>query len=584
MIVKDDSEYSAFVRAYSSLSPFVDGVYITTTGERDSKIEKFCIDYGLHYSHFAWCDDFAAARNFNFAQAHPDTDYILWLDADDCLVGGPKLRDVALLAKENGKDVVFFTYWYGCEFAGEPSIKTFRKVNMEHMRERLIRPGTIAWKGRLHETPVPISGAKHTYSQYAYDEHERPVAVMHCSKDSELPEKLARNKRILELQLADEKKAGSADPRTLLYLMKIYVEDEGSYETLAKVIPMGEEYLTKSGWDEERATAYEQMAIASGLMGDERSAIAYLHQAIAEWPSQPLLYLRLAYAYYNIKNYRACEHWMTVASQMDLDNKGTNITNLKAMKVLFAELLLKLNYDVRRDTKKALEAARLLYAEHKTAEHENNVEFLENVDALNSACKDTHKLLKYLHKINDTSSIMRVLDALPDAITTQPFALSIRRDVAPPRKWAHDEICYFANFGSAFFEKWDESSLKSGIGGSETAVIKLSQEWVKKGYRVTVYGDPTHKGTRDGVTWLPYYFFNKKDFFNIFIQWRGWQLAGQLKCRTFLVDLHDIYSPVDLSAEALSAIDGIMVKSAYHRSLAPAVPDHKFHIISNGIN
>jgi len=582
IIVKDDTEYSGLVRAVGSVAPFVDGVYITTTGKNDIKINRYCIDNGYYFSHFAWNDDFSAVRNFNFSQAAKDTDYILWIDSDDFFVGGPALKEVAELAKENKKDVVFFTYWYGCQFSGPPSPSTLVKVDMEHMRERLIRPGTITWKGRLHETPVPVNGAKHTYTSYNYHETERPIAVMHCSLDTDLQEKLKRNRRILELQLEDEKKAGKTDPRTILYLMKIYTELDDK-EILNKVVEMGKEYLAKSGWDEERGTCNEHMAIAYGKLGKDAEAVKCLHNAIAEWPYQPLIYIRLAYAYYNLKNYRACEYWLNVASNMDLDNKGTNITNFKGMKVLFAELLLKLNYEVKKDTKKALEAAKLLYSEHPDKQHGEMVDFLSDANDLNEACKDTHKLLIYLNSIGDTKAVIKTLDALPQAISQQPFAQSIRKEVLPPRKWGEDEICYFANFGAKFFEKWDESALETGIGGSETSVIRLSQEWAKMGYKVTVYGDPVKEGTRDGVTWLPWFHFNKNDFFNIFVQWRGWQLAGQVKCRKFFVDLHDIYSPVDLHPEQLNAIDKIMVKSNYHRSIAPSIADHKFAIISNGI-
>jgi len=583
IIVKDDSEINSLQRAISSIEPFVEGIYITTTGKVDTQIEKLCLSNGYYYSHLDWCDDFSKVRNYNFSQVPKDTDYILWIDSDDYFVGGPKLQEVADMAKENGKDVVFFTYWYGCQFNGEPSTKTLTKIDMEHMRERLIRPGTIYWKGRLHETPIPTNGAKHNYTTYTYDEKERPIAVMHCSKEVDLPLKMERNRHILELQLSEERAKGQPDPRTILYLMKIYTEMDDP-EITKKIITMGEEYLAKSGWDEERATCLEHMAIASGKMGNDKDAIQYLHMAISEWVSQPLLYIRLAQAYFNVQNYRACEHWLNVASQMDLDNKGTNITNFKAMKVLFAELLLKLNYDVHRDTKKALEASRLLFSESPTEQNARNLEFIENVNDLNEACKETHKLLKYLMDIGESSSVIKTLDALPEAINAQPFAISIRRDISPPRKWQKNEICYFANFGTKFFEKWDESSLQTGIGGSETAIISLSQEWVKHGWKVTVYGDPATKGERNGINWLPYYYFNKKDFFNIFIQWRGWQLAGQVKCRKFFTDLHDIYAPVDFTNEDLNAIDKIMVKSQYHRSLAPAIADHKFIILSNGIS
>jgi hypothetical protein len=87
----------------------------------------------------------------------------------------------------------------------------------------------------------------------------------------------------------------------------------------------------------------------------------------------------------------------------------------------------------------------------------------------------------------------------------------------------------------------------------------------------------------DGVNYLPWYEFNRKDSFNIFIQWRNWAYAGKVKCRKFYVDLHDIYNSVDFRQSELDFIDKIFVKSKYHRNLAPTIPDNKFIIVSNGI-
>src|SRR5690348_880838 len=213
LIVKDDSELQGLNKALDSLQPFVDGVYVTATGIEVEKIKSLCKLRGIHYSYFKWCDDFAAARNFNWSQAPKDTDFVFWMDTDDILIGGEHLREVAEMAKDNHKDVVFFTYWYGCDFEGEPSAQTLKEVLMEHNRERLIKPGVTMWKGRLHETPVPVFGANNNYTKYLYDPKDRPLVVMHTSKDSDLEEKMKRNKRILETQLKDERTtANGADP------------------------------------------------------------------------------------------------------------------------------------------------------------------------------------------------------------------------------------------------------------------------------------------------------------------------------------------------------------------------------------
>lgn len=587
IIVKDDSECAQLDRAIDSIAEHVDGIYITATGEKTDKIKELC-EFSrfkkLHYSYYKWDDNFANARNFNFSQVPKNTDYIFWMDTDDVLVGADLLRDVAQTAKETRKDIVFFTYWYGCNFNEKGELT---EVLMEHMRERLIRPGVITWKGRLHETPVPNEGTKHIYTSYKYDDKERPIAIMHTSLNEDLPAKMARNKRLLELQLQDEREKGEADPRTLLYLMKIYAE-ENIVEQWPVVIEMGKEYLRKSGWDEERGTCYEMMGLVYGKMGKLKESAKCFHEGIYEWPHQVLLYIRLASAFYNLKNYKACEHWLETASKMDMDKRFTSgMFNIKAIKVLYAELLLKLNYNIHKNTQKALEAANLLYREDPKPEHKETLLFLQDAHDLNEACKNTDKLTHYLADIGESKKIVPLLDTLPDAITTQPFAIKTRQMFTPARKWGRNEICYFANFGSKHFEKWDASSLDKGIGGSETAVIELAEEWTKLGYSVTIYGDPSNRDPKDlrqfRIKYLPWYYFNKNDYFNIFIQWRGWQLAGKVKARKFYVDLHDIYSTVDISEEQTRNIDKIFVKSDYHRRLGQNLPDEKFQVVSNGI-
>jgi hypothetical protein len=638
IIVKGDSEFDQLVKSVNSVAPYVDGIFITCSDKESSKVKMYCEHNKLHYSlttpeknpdiyfidktdivdkktwesskgtedelmgknyeeyveamektikeHKPLFANFAAARNFNFDQAiaHDSYDYILWIDSDDLLIGGKYLRKIAEDAKTNHIDIVFFTYWYGCAFDGEPSETTFKEVQLEHMRERLIRPGTNIWKSRLHETPVPITGYEPRYSKYPYDAKERPIVVMHTSQDDTLGDKMMRNKKILELQLEEERDKGEVDPRTALYLMKIYSEI-GTPELCKKSIELGEkEYLPKSGWEQERGVCYEQMGIAYGKLGGDESARKMFHLAIQEHPGQVLFYIRLAQAYFNLKKYRQCEHWMRVGSSIEIQNDGNDQTNIKAMKVSYAELLLNLNWHIKKDVKKSLDAALMLYKENPTDSNKENLLFIQDANDLNNACERVDKLSEYLASIGEVNRIVPLIDTLPVGITEQPFAIKIRQKYATPRKWGKDEICYFANFGGPFLEKWDAKSLEKGIGGSETAVIELAKEWTKLGYKVTVYGDPSVKGKDEfGITWMPYYFFNSRDFFNIFIQWRNWELAGKIKCRKFFVDLHDIVNDQALSDEQSRNIDKVFFKSKAHRSLLKKLPQSKVCVVGNGV-
>lgn len=582
IIVKDDSELERLKKSVASFIDYVDEVCITANGEKAEKIEEYChSNKKLKYSYLKWNRDFSEQRNFNFSQSRKDTDFHWWQDADDLLVGGEFLRPLAEIAKKNGKDVVFLSYWYGCEFEGEPSLETFKDVTVEHLRERLIRPGVITWKGRLHETPVPVSGQKDNYTKVAYHEKDSPVAVMHTASMVDSYERMHRNRDILELQLLEEGK--NRDPRTLLYLMKIYTEI-GTKENglLNKCIEMGHEYLLKSGWDEERGTACELIAVCSGKLGLIHDTITFLHQAIQEYPYQPVHYIRLSMAYFDVGRYKEAKHWLKIAGDMGLDDQTAGIKNLKEIKVLFAQMLLRVRYQVDKDLPGAVKAAEMLYQEQPIKENHENLLFMMDLLDLYNASEHAKGLVDYLTAIGNPN-VINAIDLLPEAISEQPWAIAKRRENMKPRLWGKNEICYFANFGGKHFEKWDGNSLKTGQGGSETAVIRLSEEWVKRGYRVFVYGDPAKPCEINGVTYLPWYYFNKADKFNIFIQWRNAVLAPVVKARKFFVDLHDIVNQVDYSRETMSAVDGIFFKSQYHRDLVPQLPDSKAFIVGNGI-
>lgn len=582
-IVKDDSELESFKQSTQSVIPFVQSWHVVANGKKTAQIKAYVSSHGGEYYHLPWNNDFSEQRNFIFSKVPKETDFIWWQDSDDVLVGGEYLEQAATFAQKTGKDVVYFAYWYGCTFDGKPSQENFREVDIEHYRERLIRPGVIEWRGRLHETPVPVQNANNNYTKFSYHEEDRPIAVMHLSTMSDAVGKLERNQKILELQLEEEREGGGeADPRTLLYLMKIYAE-EGDKEKLQLCIKMGEEYLTKSGWDEERANCCDLMAICYTKLDNVDKAIGFLHRAIEEYPHQPLHYIRLGMSYFNKGKYREARHWLDVASQLDLDSKTAGVNNIKELKVLFAQLLLKLKYNVDKDIPGAVEAAKLLYKEQPLEGNKENLLFLMDVLDLKVASENSKKVVEYLDSIGDEKAIVGVVNALPIVISEQPWAISMRHRHTPPRVWKDNEICYFANFGQKHFEKWDGKSLQKGIGGSETAVIELSKEWVKLGYKVIVYGDPEFMGEQEGVTYLPWYYFNKGDKFNIFIQWRGAALARVIKAKKFYVDLHDVAAQVDYSKETMDAVDGVFFKSQYHRNMLPELPEEKAFIVGNGI-
>jgi tetratricopeptide (TPR) repeat protein len=492
---------------------------------------------------------------------------------------------LAIKAKKGNLDAVFFDYWYMCTFNGEPSAKNIQKIELTQTRERLLRPGSVTWHKRLHETPTPIENIDYKYTQVHYS--DSPIAWLHLgvTKDMTIEEQQAkntRNRELLELELDDERRTTrGADPRTLLYLMKIYAESDVS-ELLDKCIKMGEEYLTKSGWDAERAMACALVARALEKQGKLDDAKDFLFTSIKEYPYDPILYLYLSRVCLNMGKYQEMKHWLEMGLNIDTQDSASAITNLGELKILSTTLLMKYYFQGSRDVRKSYKTAKLLYKEEPSVENKENLDYLKELNDLDIASELAHKLMVYYEGLNNSSGVVDVVKSMPKVMQDLPFAWYMYNKHKEPRVWREKEICYYASFGGPHFERWGPDSLKEGIGGSETAVIRLSQEWASKGYNVVVYCDcGKQEGMHDGVLYLPYYKFNIKDSFNIFINWRSSHLAGKIKAKKFIIDLHDLYNQDSIKYS--DRYDKVMVKSKFQRDIAKDIPDEKFKIISNGI-
>ncbi|MBS0656388.1 MAG: hypothetical protein JSR46_11475 [Verrucomicrobia bacterium] len=137
---------------------------------------------------------------------------------------------------------------------------------------------------------------------------------------------------------------------------------------------------------------------------------------------------------------------------------------------------------------------------------------------------------------------------------------------------------------------WDPDSTKTGITGSEEAVIYISQELVNLGYRVTVLGNPPEYSLHSIPDANPRYVHtsNCDDQFDIAISWRSPQNARYLKTRAEHVYLWPHDSCFETVAdEDINGFDDVLWLSKWQRgqwvSLNPGFA--KFtNIFGNGIN
>jgi glycosyltransferase involved in cell wall biosynthesis len=144
LIAKDEAETLPYL--LESVAGAFDQVALLDTGSSDSTVEVFegwaesqDLPLGFEVGRFEWCEDFAAARNA--ADELLATDWLASADADDEIVGAGALRRVvADMPPEVGGLIC------GYRVPGNG-----REVEVEGLRQRVVRRPAPPWEGRLHE-------------------------------------------------------------------------------------------------------------------------------------------------------------------------------------------------------------------------------------------------------------------------------------------------------------------------------------------------------------------------------------------------------------------------------------------------
>lgn len=613
MILVDDREYDMLKRMLKSFMPFFDALYVSINGPGSTKkieglLKKYKAKYEVvgvkeapelftEYSStykeykkmFSKRDgglyaftNFAAARNRSWDLVDKKFDYLCWADIDDVLIAGDELRLAAEAAKSKEADMVFFTYWYAVKTKIEKGKEVVEEVIIDHIRERLIVPGKFKWTSRLHEVVVPIAdGYEPKLINYDYDEKkERFCRWIHLPPVGQPAVNLKRNGLTLEIQVREEE---AKDPRTLYYLAKTYFDANNPQKDVLAV-ELLKRYLEMSGWAQERANALEYLALIYIRRGQKREAIDILHQSIKEFPGSHMIYLRLANEYYETKDIQKFKIWLDIVMKMDPPKADTTIGNPFHIKLMIAALKYN-EATLSQDIKNMVYWLAIRADLTKQEDDKKKVYELKELYDRNEIAKKVWEYSKWLKDTGNIDKVTDLLKSMPFELGREPFAFFISNQVAKPKVWGKKSIVYVANFGSEHFEPWGPGNLKTGIGGSETAVIQLSKEWVKQGYDVTVFGDPREEeGVHDGVNYRPWYEMNWGDIFNILILWRNpFLLDKDISAKKLFLDLHDVASNLDYTKKRVKKLDMVFVKSKYHRKMLPNVPDSKISIIGNGI-
>lgn len=564
MIVKG-TEWEETKRAIKSVENYVDNFYITTTQKKHHpKHPK------VTWSHFDWTDNFAEARNFNFNQIKDK--YILWIDSDDVVEGAENLPDVIREMDRQKLDAVFVDYNYEID-------KQTGEVIIVHPRERIVRNGVYTWKAALHETLIP--------SRLVQTRYIKDFVINHLPTETAKDNALERNLRIMgkrykqERQMVADGQLEEIDPRTEYYLARILF-DIKTPESFKRAGELFQDYLQHSGWDEERAMAWNYLGNILYHQKNYQDAISCYHSAIKERPEFPTWYFMLGRSYAAIEDFDKAEFYVKQGLQIEQPNTAMVITprddKMNALITLFLVAYK------RRDMTKALRLAKKMQALMPNDENTTRVKDTERLVNWSAWLKATTGMIKTLKEQGKTEQIANLIENIPEEIRNTVYMSRLRSEFLPPRVWPEKSVAIFA---ASDFEPWSPKNMDSGIGGSEEAIIYLAKHWQSMGYEVVVYANVGDmEGEYDGVKYENYHRMNHRDKFDVLIGWRNPQVFRNnlFDARLTLLDLHDVPEPGEFDEDILNHVDYIMVKSEYHRSLLPHVPDNKFKIIGNGID
>lgn len=136
-------------------------------------------------------------------------------------------------------------------------------------------------------------------------------------------------------------------------------------------------------------------------------------------------------------------------------------------------------------------------------------------------------------------------------------------------------------------ELFNPDAIKAnGSGGSEEALVWLTQLLAERGWQITVFASCGKDECQYGnVSWKSSESWNCADYHDIVVLWRfPSKLELDINARIIYLDLQEAISVDQLTPERVSRLTKIFVKSRFHRSVYPGIPDHKFAVIPNGID
>lgn len=563
LIIKDETTELHTLFSSAGLDVF-DEIVVAWNGS-NPETKEILESYGCKVTAYEWQDNFAHARNFSFGLS--SCDYLMWLDADDTLVGSENLREVLADATLNSSVYsVFMPYHYDHDKDGN--------VAMLLWRERIVKRASHEWVGAIHESLLPTIDGTNYRTEKVY--------VKHNVDNERVARSGVRNLRISEAEYKKERLPNaSCDPRTTLY----YAKALHAMGRFAESIPVFEEYLETSEWDDERYQVYLILATLYINSKQYSKALECGRQSITLRPLYGQAYYMLAQVYFHLEKYEEVVHFCEIGAKSLMPSEiiPTDPTEYTVKPLIIYEYAM---FQMGQ-AQKSLAAIDMGLKQFPSNEHlqsrkKSVMAYLSRMEMEDAAHKLCHWLETY--EKTDIEKMQAFLYSLPLPVQDHPKYQRMINEYKVNDSTI-DGGNRIAIYCGPTFETWGPEDVKSkGLGGSEEAVVYLSKELVKLGWCVDVYSNCSEPGQYDGVNYFNFWTFSKDIPYDIFVGWRNSEyieLANE-NSKKFLW-LHDVQKAEYYTPERIAKIYKIICLSKWHRDNLPEIPDEKFFLSRNGI-
>lgn len=508
---------------------------------------------------YEWINDFSHKRNFLASKV--TSEYYFRMDTDDDLESPELIPELMSAAYQHNIDVLHVPYIYARDKAGNCVAK--------HWRETIIKRRTdVYWKKTIHE------------NIFAEDEkairivRDPRVKIIHNIDDAHVQKSGTRN---FEILMEEFKRDGeNTDPRTIAYLGRM-LQGFGQWE---KAILCLENLVQRSGWDDDKYFAWVQMSQCYQQLGKYKQALGCAREALAMNTKFPDAYLQMGFVYLAQKDYQKAVDWiMPGIVRPEPDTSMVIDPSFYGYKAkLNAAIALLGKGDVAMACQYYAQAYKLSPTDPEVKKWEATFQEAQDNDMY---VKSLSTMVSYISRY-DRPKLAELAKSIPPYTLKDERVCAIRNQIIPPQTWADNSVVIYC--GNAW-EDWSPISVMRGIGGSEEAVIYLSKELTRLGYKVTVYnqcGDIG--GVFDGVEYKNYFEFNAQDKYNILIGWRM-DTISHVSAKFKAIWLHDVPQDGMFTEQTVKGIDKVIVLSEYHKTLLPSViPPQKVFVSTNGIN